>query len=124
VTDDLERAREAAWQEWLHGRDPDVIGRALGPKFFYEAGAEWGIAAERERVHNEIVGLEDRIIVEVETRYEALAEAVRVMRDDCGRIDYTGPLYAWDNVLSALATLESLGAPILNEIPITEGGSQ
>jgi hypothetical protein len=62
---DVQRAREALWRDlgtYLLRADQDA---ALAR---FEAAIR---ADEQQRVHDQIVGLEDRIIAEVEARYAA-----------------------------------------------------
>jgi hypothetical protein len=99
-TDDMESAREAAWQAWLS----EPVGPI--PRFKtsfgkgWEAGAEWGIAATREHVAA-LVEAADELMNQFD------AYQTRPSRDSAFGISFE----RWAALRTALQALESLGAP-------------
>ncbi len=89
--DDIGRAREAAWQDWENNRVPVTFD--VG----YRAGAEWGIAAERERVQALVRAAHQAV------HHESIAKELPGGRYVTKR--------GWDALDAALRALESLGAP-------------
>ncbi len=138
TTDSVRDAREAAMRRWTHVRETtnnaaeDGIWRAIDERIGWgysgvggtremeeNADVHRAIAAiradEQQRVHDQIVGLEDRIIAEVEQRYAALVEAAREVRAN-RRYDSAADIVVLSVMLDELEDVPELQDAMLDDL--------